>query len=57
MDITSANLVTLRRGFRSLYTGAFSAASPNWNRVAMEIPSATAENIYGWMGQTTRFRK
>jgi phage major head subunit gpT-like protein len=57
MDITSQNLATLRRGFRSLYTGAFSAATPNWSRVAMEIPSTTSENIYGWMGQTTRFRE
>lgn len=57
MEISSQGLATLRRGFHSLYEGAASAATPNWSRVAMEIPSTTSENIYGWMGQTTRFRK
>jgi phage major head subunit gpT-like protein len=57
MQITPANMAILNQGFRAAFMGAFAATLPIWNRVAMPVPSTTAEEKYGWLGSTTRFRE
>lgn len=57
MILNSTTLTALRQSFRSLYDGAFDAARPQWDQVAMLVPSSSSENTYGWLGRTTRFRE
>lgn len=57
MQINRQNLLAISAGFTALYTGALGAAKPNWSKVAMEVPSTGAEQKYGWLGSTTRFRE
>jgi len=57
MQINSETLESARAGFKSLYDGQMNAADPKWNKVAMEVPSNTKENKYGWLGSTTSFKE
>lgn len=57
MIINKQNLAGLRANFKSLYLSAAAAANPQWSKVAMEVPSTTAETKYGWLGQTASFRE
>jgi phage major head subunit gpT-like protein len=51
MEITSESLNDLRAGFKTTFQGGLSQAKPQWDRVAMEVPSSTIENKYGWLKQ------
>lgn len=44
-------------GFRADYQDAFAGAPKGYERVATVIPSATAENVYPWLGQTYNLRE
>lgn len=55
--INSAVLNTLRTGFTSLYNEAMRAYTPQWNEVAMVVNSTGADEKYGWLGATSRFRE
>ncbi len=57
MIINRPNLESVRAGFQSVYDSAFSAAQPQWNRVAMEVNSTSSKEEYGWLGSSTSFRK
>jgi phage major head subunit gpT-like protein len=51
MLVNSANLDALRVGFKTTFQAGLGMAKPQWDRVAMEVPSSTAENKYGWLKQ------
>lgn len=55
--INSAVLNTLRTGFTTLYSEAMRAYTPQWNEVAMLVNSTGADEKYGWLGATSRFRE
>lgn len=57
MIINRDTLDGLRKNFVSLYEAAFTKAEPQWNRVAMKVPSSTKSNEYGWLGATTGIRE
>ncbi|MDX2094356.1 MAG: Mu-like prophage major head subunit gpT family protein [Alphaproteobacteria bacterium] len=57
MIIKSATLKTLLAGFTSLYSASLTAATVNYEKVAMVVPSTTSEQKYGWLGQFPRFRE
>jgi phage major head subunit gpT-like protein len=57
MQINRSNLRTLYTGFQTAFQGAFDGAPRDHLQIAMEVPSTTAEEEYGWLGQTTRFRQ
>lgn len=57
MLLTTTNLTKLYTGFKSTFANAFAAAPTDWEKVAMEVPSATEQETYGWLGSTTRFRE
>lgn len=57
MLINQSNLRSLYTGFSTAFQGAFSAVKPMYERVATTVPSTTAENEYGWLGQMPRFRE
>lgn len=57
MEINRANLRALFTGFNTVFQQAFDGAPSDWQRVAMDVPSTTSQEVYPWLGQNTRFRE
>jgi len=57
MDLTPANLSMLYTGFRANFQAGFAGIAPEWREIAMEVPSSTASNTYGWMGDLPEVRE
>ena len=58
IDLTSSNLRSIQRGFRTDFDAAFAKTIAPWyTQVAMEIPSSSSENVIAWMNQLPRFRE
>ena len=57
MNITPQTLKVLMTNYRQEFQGAVNAAESEWNKVAMLVPSSTAANTYGFLGQFPRFRE
>jgi len=57
MEINRTNLRALMTGFNTVFQQAFDGAPSDWERVAMDVPSTTSQEVYPWLGQTTRFRE
>lgn len=57
MEINRANLNALFAGYNTVFQQAFDGAPSDWERVAMPVPSTTSQEVYPWLGQTTRFRE
>lgn len=55
--ITSAVLQALRTGFSKNFQDGFKAAAPNYDMITMTVPSTTASNTYGWLGQMPGMRE
>lgn len=57
MIINGDSLRTIYVGFSAAFRDGLSSSTPLWNRVAMQVPSSTAENEYGWLGQIPGLRE
>lgn len=57
MIITTDSIRGLTTAFKTIFNNAFSTAETAWEKVAMKVPSGTAENAYKWLGMSTRFRE
>lgn len=57
MEINRANLRALFTGYNTVFQQAFDGAASDWSKVAMPVPSTTSQEVYPWLGQTTRFRE
>ena len=57
MIVNRANVQGLYTGFKTTFNGAFTGVTPVWNRVAMDVPSTTSQEIYAWLGQIPGFRE
>ena len=59
MEITSANLRTLTTGFRATFQGEVEAqqAASQYTMVAEVVPSTTASEEYGWLGDVPNVRE
>ena len=57
MILNQANLAILNMGYSAAFQMGLAASNPIWPRVAMDVPSNTAENAYAWLGQSTKFRE
>ncbi len=44
-------------GFKTVYSDAFTAMEPDWPRIAMEVPSGSAKESYGWFSQFPTMRE
>jgi phage major head subunit gpT-like protein len=55
--INSKVLNDVRVGFKSLYDASFAAASVQYDKVAMVVPSQAASEKYGWLGQFPAMRQ
>lgn len=57
MIINKGNLTILNQSFNAAFKGGMATVAPMWNRIAMEVPSTTGEEKYGWLGKSTKFRE
>jgi phage major head subunit gpT-like protein len=57
MNINSENLNAARKGFKALSTMGAESARPRWNLIAMEVPSSSAANDYGWLADVPGMRE
>lgn len=57
MKITSANLNSLRVGFKTSFQGGLSQAPSQYKRIATVVPSSTREERYGWLNKLPNIRE
>lgn len=57
MLINAAALNAVFTSFQADYKAGMLAAQPIYNRIAMTVPSASKEEDYGWLGQSTGLRE
>lgn len=57
MIINEINLSAVFTGFKAAYSSGFEGAKTVWASVAMEVPSTTEKEIYGWLGQLPGMRE
>lgn len=57
MEITSANLKMLRRGYQAAFQGGLTAAQSIYQQLATVVPSTTGTDEYGWLGQLPGMRE
>lgn len=55
--ITNALITALFQGFRGEFQAALTATPTDWQKVATPVPSSTAGNTYGWLGQFPKLRE
>lgn len=57
MIVNQANLSVLNQAFNASFKNGLTNAAPMWGQCASLVPSATAEQKYGWLGKITKFRE
>lgn len=57
MLINQVNLEAITKGFKNLFEGALGKAEPQWQRIAMKVPSSSKSNIYAWLGTLPGIRE
>lgn len=57
MEINSINLRALFAAFNAAFQGGFAGVSPQWNRIATMVPSATETEDYAWLGEWPNLRE
>ena len=55
--VNQANIRAVFQGFKVVFDQAFKGTTPTWDKVAMLQPSTGSEEVYPWLGATTRFRE
>lgn len=49
MLITPTSLQALSQGFNAAFSRGFESVKPSWQQIAMEVPSSTSAENYGWL--------
>lgn len=57
MLINNSNLATLNTAFKAAFQSAFDQAATDWDKVATQVPSTTAKEEYGWLGNLPGMRE
>ncbi|MGJ8523019.1 hypothetical protein R84981_001712 [Carnimonas sp. R-84981] len=57
MIITSQQVKALFTGYNSAFQKALADTPTDWEKVATQVPSTSASNTYGWLGQFPRLRE
>ena len=55
--VTSSLVSALRVGFQREFQDALSSAPSQWDRLSTRVPSSSAGNTYGWIGQFPKLRE
>lgn len=57
MDITNQNLSILTQAFNASFQAGLQGMTPMWNQIATPVTSTTAEEKYGWLGDSFAIRE
>ena len=57
MLINAAALSGIYTAFKAVFNNGFEGANARYKEISMTVPSAAAENAYGWLGQLPRIRE
>lgn len=57
MVITSQSLQGMKSGFNALFNKSYTETTPQYEKVAMVVPSSGADETYGWLGQLPTLRE
>lgn len=57
MEINNANLKTLYTAFNAAFKGGLGQAESQYSQIATTVPSTTAAEEYGWLGQLPGLRE
>jgi len=57
MQISAESLQSIRVGFNAAYKSGLGQADTDYAKIAMKTTSATASNVYGWLGEVPGVRK
>jgi phage major head subunit gpT-like protein len=57
MIINRSNLQTLTVGYQAAFQQGLGQAEPQWQQIAMTVPSTTAEEEYGWLDKLPGMRE
>lgn len=57
MLVNKASLDSLFTGLKTIFNNALKAASGDWQKTAMEVPSTAAGEDYAWLSRFPKFRK
>lgn len=57
MLVNKAALDSLFTGLKTIFNNALKAASSDWQKTAMEVPSTAAGEDYAWLSRFPKFRK
>jgi phage major head subunit gpT-like protein len=57
MQINQSTLAALFKGYRTLFLEAYQGAAPSWQEVALRTASASAQEIYHWLGSVPGMRE
>lgn len=57
MLINEQNMAMAFTGFKALFQDQFEAATADWDKVAMKVPSTGRDTTYAWLGQFPQFRE
>ena len=57
MIVNSQALDLAFKGFKSVYTDAYSKAQTYHDKIAMTVPSVSRDETYGWLGQFPQMRE
>ncbi len=55
--INSSSLSAATTAFNTLFNNAFSGVTPQWDQIAMLVPSTTKIEAYAWLAKLPRFRE
>lgn len=55
--ITPALLASLRTGYSKAFQDALISTPTDWDKIATRVPSSSASNTYGWLGQFPALRE
>lgn len=57
MLVNRNNLNDLYQGYSAAFNAGFRNAMPEWNKIATQVPSTSAQTRYSWLGQFPRLRE
>ena len=57
MILNSENIELAFKGFKAVYTDAYTSAEAHYSKVAMTVPSTGRDETYGWLGQFPQLRE
>lgn len=57
MIVSSTSLSLVFQGFRKVVNASFEATNPDWPKIAMAVPSQSASENDGWLGQFPSLRE